>query len=197
MAAQAVPDVGQALEDRARSRAGPGFRSGPGRCSAPAFACMSPGMPTRSPHRRAARPAPAPARWRTSLRGGGKMRAEVRRWRQSRQIQTVCAASRSRSRTKRWLDDPAERRQSISVAESPCSKLPVLPGRTRRTRPPPAMCALRDRRRRARLHQARRKLGPRDPVRLLRAIVGVRVFRSMASRAVHLTITLRSRPIND
>ncbi len=51
------------------------------------------------------------------------------------QIQTVWAASHSRSRTKRWLD-PAERLQSISEDELPASKFrycqKVSPGPARR-----------------------------------------------------------------
>ncbi len=88
------------------------------------------------PHRKAATPAPAPARWHAPL--STRLERCERKYIEgdrSIQIQTVCAASHSRSRTNRWLD-PAERRQSISVAESPCSKLRycqnVSPGPGRR-----------------------------------------------------------------
>src|SRR6516164_9613074 len=97
---------------------------------------MRPGMPTRSPESESS---DAKARPSTTARSAfedlDRCDRKYMEGDKSIQIQTVCAASHSRSRTKRWLV-PAERRQSMSEAESPASKLRycqnVSPGPARR-----------------------------------------------------------------
>ena len=194
MAAQAVPSIGQALKDRPRKRACQGLYQRR-RGVVPSLRLHEP----RDAHALARIGEQRGQRQRQhdgalGLRGGGKMRAEIHRWRQIEPNPDRVRGLHSRSRTNRWLDDPAERRQSISVAESPCSKLrycqKVSPGPGRRL--PCVPCATVEATRRASTNSAG-SLAARSWAASSSAMVGVRALRSndIEGRLTHYNCAMR------